>query len=81
MDMHVRTRAKSTCLVCKRTRDDHHIEMCMVIVTYLFLSVCVVLGGEPSKHAHTIDDPHLRLLSCILRSLLTHTQKAKDYSC
>lgn len=35
MDMHVRARAKSTCLVCKRTRDDHHIEMCMVIVTYL----------------------------------------------
>jgi hypothetical protein len=21
--------------------------------------VCMVLVGEPSKHAHTIDDPHL----------------------
>jgi hypothetical protein len=35
----------------------HHIEMCMVIVTYLY--ICGVLVGEPSKHAHTIDDPHL----------------------
>ena len=35
----------------------HHIEMCMVIVTYL--SVYMLRGGEASKHAHTIDDPHL----------------------
>ncbi len=35
MDVRVRARAKSTCLVCKRTRDHHHIEICMVIVTYL----------------------------------------------
>lgn len=25
MDVRVRARAKSTCLVCKRTRDHHHI--------------------------------------------------------
>ncbi len=58
MDVRVRARAKSTCLVCKRTRDHHHITL-KYVWWLLLIYICMVLVGEPSKHAHTIDDPHL----------------------
>ena len=48
----------------------HHIEMWMVIVTYLCVCVWSSLLGEPSQHAHTIDEPDLRSSLLLARELV-----------